>query len=305
MIRTSVIIATYNRAPYLVRTLESLARQTLDPALFEVVVVNNNSTDDTLSVCGAFAAAHPELQVVTVTETRQGLSHARNCGIAAARGTYLVFVDDDEEADPDFVKTHDGFLEAHPDAAACGGVMKPVYEYPTPRWLSPYMEKLLASALDLGPGVRLFTGRRYPIGGNMSFRRTMVEKYGLFNPDLGRTGTSPLGGEEKDVFDRLRRGGERIYYLPGAVIYHLIPESRLTREYFDKLTRMIGVSERIRTRRRPTAYAARLFSEGVKWCGAAVLALGYALRFQPAKGGYLLRMRWNITRGLLCGKTEK
>lgn len=100
----------------------------------------------------------------------------------------------------------------------------------------------------------------------MGIRRTAIERYGMFNPELGRTGNSPMGGEEKDLFARLRAGGEEIYYVPGAIIYHIIPEQKLTPEYFDRLTRMIGKSERVRTRNLGTAtYLKRLFSEGIKW----------------------------------------
>ena len=120
----------------------------------------------------------------------------------------------------------------------------------------------------------------------MGIRRTAIERYGMFNPELGRTGNSPMGGEEKDLFARLRAGGEEIYYVPGAIIYHIIPEQKLTPEYFDRLTRMIGKSE-------------RLFSEGIKWGGTFVLALGYTVQGEPIKGRYLIKMRWNISRGLL------
>lgn len=109
-----------------------------------------------------------------------------------------------------------------------------------------------------------------------------------------------MGGEEKDLFARLRAGGEEIYYVPGAIIYHIIPEQKLTPEYFDRLTRMIGKSERVRTRNLGTAtYLKRLFSEGIKWGGTFVLALGYTVQGEPIKGRYLIKMRWNISRGLL------
>ena len=87
MKKLSIVVATYNRAPYLLRTLESLARQTLSPGLFEILVVNNNSSDNTPEVVAGFAGSHPQLQVRMVTETSQGLSYARNCGIASSGST--------------------------------------------------------------------------------------------------------------------------------------------------------------------------------------------------------------------------
>ena len=78
MKKLSIVVATYNRAPYLLRTLESLARQTLSPGLFEILVVNNNSSDNTPEVVAGFAGSHPQLQVRMVTETSQGISYARS-----------------------------------------------------------------------------------------------------------------------------------------------------------------------------------------------------------------------------------
>ena len=90
MIRLSLIIATYNRARPLLEALESVVAQDAPPALWECVVVNNNSQDDTEARFADFAARHPAFALRMVREPRQGLSHARNCGIAAARGEYLA-----------------------------------------------------------------------------------------------------------------------------------------------------------------------------------------------------------------------
>lgn len=300
MTHLSLIIATYNRAPYLMRTLRSVAMQTLENSLYEVIVVNNNSTDNTAEQVEQFRREHPQIPLRLIRETQQGLSHARNCGIENSSGEFIVFIDDDEEINPIFLAEHYNLYRQHPQVAAAGGVMTPLYEFPTPKWLSPYTEKLLASALNLGPRCKPFRRGSYPIGGNMSMRRRVFADYGLFNTQLGRTGSTLLGGEEKDLFERLRAGGEQIYYLPTAIVLHIIPQERLTDAFFKKLTRQIGISERLRTQgRSPKAYGMRLMQECVKWAGAGVLALGYLLRGTPAKGQYLLKMRYNITRGLL------
>jgi GT2 family glycosyltransferase len=157
----------------------------------------------------------------------------------------------------------------------------------------------------MGKDVVPFKGERYPGGGNMALRRSAVEQYGMFNPDLGRTGKKLLAGEEKDLFRRLRAGDGKIYYVPDAQILHIIPISRLTREYFARATRMVGISERIRTRSISSrTYLGRLTIETVKWCGTTIYALGYLLKLQPAKAGGLFILRSNITLGLL-GFTPK
>lgn len=302
MIKLSVVIATYNRAEGLARTLGSLSEQTLDRDLWEVVVVNNNSSDDTEPRFLAWQSASPGIVSRIVFEPNQGLSHARNRGIAEARGEYIVIIDDDELASAKFCQTYYDFFRAHPSISAAGGRMIPFYEYPVPQWLTPYTEHPLASTLDLGDTQRVFPRRKYPIGGNMAFRSRVFKQYGAFNPDLGRKGSKLLAGEEKDLFHRLRKAGETICYVPDAIIFHIIPESRFSKDYFDRVTHMSGVSERIRTLRRSIfAYFGRLLEEIFKWCATVILGVWYMLRGTASKGKYLVRMRWNITRGLLFG----
>lgn len=300
MIKLSIIIATYNRAENLRRTLRSLTAQTLDNSLFEVVVVNNNSTDNTPEVCEEFALENPRMNFKMLTETKQGVSHACNAGITHSSGKYIAIVDDDEEVNAEFAESYYNLFEKYPDAAAAGGEIIPLYEYIPPKWLTKYTERPIAGTLRLGNRIREFPKTRFPGGGNMGIRRAIIEKYGAFNPELGRTGSSLLGGEEKDLFKRLTDAGEKVYYVPGAIIWHIIPEVKFSDEYFDKVTKMIGVSERIRTLgESEKSYKKRLISELIKWEATLFLSVWYTLRFTPVKGKYLRRMRWNITKGLI------
>lgn len=300
MVRLSIVIASYNRGRNLMRTLASIVAQQLDPSLWEAIAVNNNSTDDTGELFERFAAEHPGYNLRMVFEGRQGLSHARNRGIAECTGEFIAIVDDDEEVNREFGQAYIAFFDTHPEVIAAGGKMIPLYEYTPPKWLSPILERMLSSTLDMGEKAKPFKGERYPIGGNMAFRRTAFESYGAFDPDLGRTGKKLLGGEEKDLFQRLKAGGESIWYTPAPQILHIIPESRFTREHVRRLSRMIGVSERIRTKRISTgAYLKRLVSEGIKWGATLVLAAWYTVSLRPSKGQYLCIMRSNVTLGLL------
>ena len=219
MIGLSIIVATYNRSAYLLRTLDSLARQTLSPERFEIVVVDNNSTDDTPAVCEAFAEAHPELRLRRVMEPSQGISFARNRGIAESRGACIVFIDDDEEAGVRWAESYFRFFDEHPGFDAAGGAVVPVYEAPLPRWYSHYIEKMITGVMDMGPRIVPFRGKRYPGVGNSGFRRSLFDRFGNFDTALGRSGTNPMGGEEKDFAARLRAGGVRYYYIPDAEIY--------------------------------------------------------------------------------------
>ncbi len=301
--KISLVISTYNRGPQLVRTLDSVARQTLPAGEWELIVIDNNSADDTQGLFRRFAAANPGIDARIVPEKRQGLSHARNRGIAEARFPIIVMIDDDEEINPGFLGAYDAFFESHPDAQAAGGKMVACYEMERPKWMSRYTEALAASTIDLGNRIIPFRRGRYPIGGNMAFRREVFEKYGVFNTELGRRGDLLIGGEEKDMFSRIARGGGRIYWVPGAVADHIIPPSRVTKARFCKQARMAGVSERIRTKSISVwAYFKALVSEKFKWAATLCLYLWFLVCQQPLKGHYLMIMRRSITAGLLKGK---
>ena len=300
MLRLTVVVATYNRAESLVRCLESFRTQSAPREEWEVVVVNNNSKDDTEERFAEFVTANPDLPVRMVREERQGLSHARNCGMAAAQGHYIAIIDDDETVNGDFVRGYIDFFDSHPKVVAAGGRIVPCYEQGRPAWISPYTERPIANPLDLGDEVRPFGRGRCPGGGNMAVRREVIERYGAFDPALGRTGKRLIGGEETDFFNRLARSGEPFYYVPQSMIYHHISPDKLTRDYFTRLSHAIGVSEQIRTRQ-VGRYGRRLVSEAVKWAATLVLAVGYTLKFQWPKARYLVLMRAQITRGL-CEK---
>lgn len=293
MLRISLIIATYNRAPRLIEALRSIVEQDLAPEEWECIVVDNNSHDDTAERFARLAAAHPALQLRMVREERQGLSPARNRGIAEASAPVIAIIDDDERINPGFLRAYAEFFEAHPDAMAAGGRI--IAEYPAgrPAWLSRYVEQPIANPMDFGTRIRPFPAGKIPGGGNMALRRTAIERYGAFDPALGRNGKKLTGGEESDLFARLRRGGETLWYLPEAIMWHIIPPEKLTDAYLRRLARNIGATQRQRAAAEGRL-AGALLGEGLKW--AATLLLCLTLR--PAQSRRLLTLRRGITRGL-------
>ena len=296
MKKLSLIVATYNRAASLLRTLESVVLQSADPALWECVVVNNNSTDNTAEVFAAFAADHTAFTLRMVDEPKQGLSNARNCGIAASVGEYIAIIDDDETLEEGYVDTYIEFFDSFPKALAAGGAVKAVYEGCRPRWMSHFTEQMIANPLDLDVVVTTFPASRVPAGGNMAFRRAAFDKVGVFNPRLGRNGQSLIGGEENDLFARLRRAGEVLYFVPGAAIYHHIPQSKLTDEYFDRLSYNVGRSKLMRAEADGTVDALNA-DERKKRIVTYLLAGLYIILLQPLKAKYLIRMREQIYKG--------
>lgn len=296
MIRLSLIIATYNRSVSLLAALESVVRQDADPAVWECVVVNNNSKDDTEARFAEFAVRYPALNLRMVHEMQQGLSHARNRGIAETSGPYIAIIDDDERINEGFVSAYIHFFDRHPEVASAGGRIIPEYPSGRPVWMSRYTERPIANPIDLGTCERVFPAGRIPGGGNMALRRATVEKYGAFDPALGRVGGRLIGGEESDLFERLARGGEQCWYVPDAMMWHIIPPEKLTTQYFRRLSYNIGVSQRLRAKL-GGRYVRALLVESVKWCGTLLLALA----MRPCRSRRLLRMRTEITKGLILG----
>ena len=283
MLRLSLIVATYNRSASLIRALESVAQQNAPASEWECVVINNNSTDDTQERFAEFVAAHPDLNIRMVTELRQGLSFARNRGIRESEGEYIAIIDDDERIAPDFISSYISLFDSTPDAMAAGGPI--VAEYPSgrPRWMSHFTERPIANTMYFGDKVREFPEGRIPGGGNMAMRRSAVRRYGVFDTSLG--------------YERLRIAEAKYYYVPTAVMYHIIPPEKLTANYLSRLSYNIGVSQLRRAlyyRRRARVRIKELF----KWGVTLVLALWYFVTLQWSKAKYLLLMRYNITKGL-------
>lgn len=297
----SLILCTYNRDKYIYNVLKSIAGNDYPHTDYEIVLVNNNSTDDTESECKRFRQDFPGIRFNYCVETNQGLSYARNRGIQESKGDILVYVDDDALVNKEYLQTYADFFARNPDIAAAGGPIIPQYETEEPAWMSHYTRQLVTGKLYLGDKECEFPKNAFPGGGNAAYRKSVFDKIGLFNVELGRKGNSLIGAEEKDLFDKMTTIGIRFFYLPTAILYHIIPEKKLTQDYFNRLTYSIGVSERYRTLQISKGkYLKRLISEAIKWAATLVLWLKFAVILQFAKGNKLVLFRWNVTKGLLA-----
>lgn len=293
MIRLSLVIATYNRAEQLMVTLGSVAMQNAEAESWECIVVDNNSSDNTRERVEAFKSKHNSLNIRYIFEQNQGLSYARNAGIVASRGDIVAFIDDDERIVSDFVSAYIDLFDQHPDAMAAGGEI--IAEYPTgrPRWMSRYTERPIANPMSFGDRVKLFPSSRIPGGGNMAMRRRVFDSIGMFNTSLGRTGKRLLGGEESDLFERIVKHEYRVYYAPRAVMYHIIPKEKLSRDYFVRLATNTGISQRTRAELNHTMLKLYV-SEVTKWVATLLLCLIH----RPAQSRYLILMRKHISKGI-------
>jgi glycosyltransferase involved in cell wall biosynthesis len=296
----SIIICTYNRDKYIYNALKSIAENDFPYDAYEIILINNNSTDNTEAEGLRFRTDFQCVDFRYFIEAEQGLSHARNRGITEARGDMLVFLDDDSFISSEYLRNLDENVRKYSDLSAFGGEITPLFESGVvPRWLSKWTYSWV-SAINLGKDVQLFEGAKYPIGANMGISKKWIEKVGNFNIALGRSKKNLMSGEEKDIFNRIKKEGGKIFYFPNLKAKHVIPEARTTKEYIRKMAKGIGKSEKIRTLEISRCnYRKRLFSEIVKWMASILLCIGYILKFQPSKGIILLFFRWNVTKGLL------
>jgi glycosyltransferase involved in cell wall biosynthesis len=238
IIKISGVICTYRRPEMLKYAMESLLRQTLPSEQYEVIVIDNNSGDKTYSVVRNYQnrAAFP---IIYFLEERQGLSTARNTGIQHARGEYIAFLDDDAEADPDWLSSFVKVFERVPQAWVVGGKILPIWDAKRPSWLT---DDLLNnySLLDLGETPCFLEWPEHVLG-TSCFRRSVFDEIGWFEPLLGRSGYSLVGDEDSEIQHRLIAAGKRVFYAPQAIAWHHILPQRLTKHYI--YTRAYGTGK--------------------------------------------------------------
>ncbi len=231
----SVIICTYNRAESLKETLDALAKLTAPSPGFEVIVVNNNSSDATPEVVKA-AAEGASFPVKYVFEPKQGLSHARNSGIEEARGEFLVFTDDDIIPEKQWLSSiRDGFMLFEADVVS--GPLQALWFAQPPAWYqNPGVRKSLSGLLgelDLGPRPLIAESLEhgFMFGANMAFRKSFFSDVGVFRTDLGVSGKKHGLGEDTEILERGFRAGKKFVYIPGAKVGHKVRPEMLTPAY--------------------------------------------------------------------------
>lgn len=244
----SVIICTYNRARLLEENLESLLLQEYPLQKFEVVIIDNASSDDTRTVAMKWNARYPQFRYVY--ESKQGLSYARNRGIVEARSKIIAYIDDDAIAEPQWLSSLVEAYQTLEVAVAVGGPIKLKWRGERPLWLHDDLLHMLGYTDYGDQGINV----KHISGGNMSFTAETLKRYGGFDVRLGRKGNIQLTAEESDLQWYLRRDGHPIYYHPRAIVWHQIESDRMRPEY---------LLRRFRGQGRTQAYLLLL----VKWPG--------------------------------------
>lgn len=219
----SIVIATLNRAALLRESLVSLLAQDADGIAYEIVVVDNGSTDGTEAVAGEFAGTTPVVRYLR--EPQRGIVHARNAGIAAAQAPILAFFDDDQEAVPGWVSAVVGTFRSHPEVDFIAGRVQLASGLRPPAWITSATRGALG-VIDRGDRPREITSRQWMCcgGGNMACRRRVLDEVGWFSPECPRS-------QDRELTVRLLFAGKQGRYVPEMLALHKVDPARLTRQH--------------------------------------------------------------------------
>jgi len=272
-----VIVPTYNRSRLLRRTISSLLNAPIPADLqVTIIVVDNNSKDDTRDTVERFGAPG-DRSLRYIRELNQGLSFSRNAGIAAGTAELVGFIDDDEEIDENWYRII--AREFHnSETQFIGGCYLGNWSAPAPNWLP---EGYNAAIGIVSPKQRASYDAAFGrslMGGNAIIRRSVFDRIGIYSTRLGRSGKGLLSEEDAEFLRRLRSNSIKGVYVPELVIYHYIPEERLTRSYHRRWVFWRAVSQGI-VARDSVAQERSLFGIPRYRVGAAVRGILKLIRY--------------------------
>jgi GT2 family glycosyltransferase len=259
--QASIIIPTHNRAEILLLCLEAVSRLEADSSSFEVIIVDNLSTDHTKDACTAFADSHPNLTVRYIFEGTQGVSYARNRGVKDTRGEIICLLDDDSPPTPKWL---DALLQpfSDPKVGCAGGPSVPDFQgQQVPDWLKGDLQGLLSGyGLPFKEPTPVSRWEHYPLSCNMAIRKKLFDELGYFRTDLDRTGNQALAAGDTEMADRIHKAGWKVMYVPDAPVNHFVPPGRLTKTHVYRIGRGLAESHIILTSERNPVRILRWFA---------------------------------------------
>ncbi len=220
----SIIVCTFNRAGILPYCLDSLVDQTASPDTYEVIIVDNNSTDSTREIAEGFVRRCSNFRVIL--EPMQGLSHARNRGWQEAESDWIAYIDDDAKVPSDYVERVLDIIDKY-DFDCFGGVYLPWYKYGKPEWFRDEYASNAHLQSEIG---KLRNGSLS--GGNIVFRRFILKQLGGFHAGIGMNGKKISYHEETLLQQHMIRNGYSIGFDPDLIIRHLVPRYKMTPWWF-------------------------------------------------------------------------
>ena len=286
MQKISVVICTYNRVKFIGDALAHLFEQTISKSDFEIIVVNNNCSDNTDEVVNTFIASHPSLDIRQVVESNQGLSFARNRGLQEAKYPLICYIDDDGNAVPDYLENIIKIFASDDKIVGIGGKVIPTYETEEPAWYNSFL-RMMVTAIDFGDKPFKCYGKKYPAGCSMIYTKDILVKAGGFNNDL------KWRADDKYIFHAVKKLSDDIYYRPELRVHHYIDAARTTDENFDRLSGLLGSEERLRILgKKKWAYPFKLVEFIFKYGASILIAMYYTIKGRSIKGKYVIRFRW-------------
>jgi glucosyl-dolichyl phosphate glucuronosyltransferase len=225
----SVVMSTYNRCDLLDQDIEALLNQKTDGVEYEVILVDNNSTDNTARKIASYAQRDSRLRYVF--EGRQGVAYGRNAGIAAARADVIAFCDDDVYVAEDWLQKIRQALLRYPEAEFVGGKVLPVWRQPPPRWIMTKMGPLALQDYGEEPMRVSMENARCLVSACLAVRRRAFDKAGLFPLETQRVKDSVGSSEDYEWELEVWKYGGHGMYVPDIICYCEVPASRLVKSY--------------------------------------------------------------------------
>jgi glucosyl-dolichyl phosphate glucuronosyltransferase len=228
--RIDVAICTWNRSSLLADTLQQLRQLNVPPGVqWQLLIVDNNSTDATARVIRSFEACLP---LRSVFEPEPGHANARNRAVREVDADYMIWTDDDVLVDPEWLAAYVRAFRTWPDGAFFGGPVEPWFEGTPPRWLKEHWRQVanVFAVRELGATPFAFTNLLVPFGANYAVRMREQRTY-LYDRTLGRKPDSDMGGEETQVIRQMLAGGATGWWVPDARVRHVIPRARQSLTY--------------------------------------------------------------------------
>ncbi|HKY30577.1 MAG TPA: glycosyltransferase [Pyrinomonadaceae bacterium] len=237
----SVVLGTYNRGQRLRGAIESLIAQEAEGVRFEIIIVDNNSTDDTNEIVTSFQDSDPRVRYVF--EPHQGISHARNAGILHSHSPIVAFTDDDVRVAPNWIATIKKTFDAHPEIGFIGGKVLPIWTVPPPAWLTRNHWSPLG-VQDHGDVEFYLEPSRVTgvIGANLVVRREAFERVGTFSPKVQLVKGSIGTMEDHEYVDRMWRAGIIGLYVPQLIVEAPVESDRVKKKYHRRWHRGHGRS---------------------------------------------------------------
>lgn len=237
----SVIVPTFNRVQYLEKVLIGLHNQSLDKRLYEIIIVDNCSTDNTKQLVFQYCNLLNNLNYVY--EPKQGLNEARNTGLVHAKGIYIAYLDDDAVPHLQWAKKIvEAFETILPQPGVVGGPTIPIWHGEKPAWLIPKLTGAI-SMIEYGNTRRFLSGREFLVGANMAFLKNALEQIGGFINGLDRVKNKLISGGDTAAIEKIKKLNYGVFYDFEIAVDHHVQTERLTHKWFIKRYYWAGYSE--------------------------------------------------------------